>query len=85
MDASNAKLQAMDEREWKDLEELGRAILDQLGAAMRTGDRERAAPPPPPPRPASCSTRSPCWERLRACGYSPSPQGRRWGCRGSTP
>lgn len=43
MDASNAKLQAMDEREWKDLEELGRAILDQLGAAMRTGDPESPA------------------------------------------
>ena len=28
----------MDERQWKDLEELGRAILDQLGHAMRTGD-----------------------------------------------
>lgn len=38
MDASNAALEAMDERQWKDLEELGQAILDQLGRAMRTGD-----------------------------------------------
>lgn len=38
MDASNAALETMYERQWKDLEELGQAILDQLARAMRTGD-----------------------------------------------
>lgn len=40
MDASNEKLKAMDESQWNNLEELGRAIIDQLAQAMKTGDPE---------------------------------------------
>lgn len=40
MDASNATLEAMDQNQWKDLEELGQAILEQLERALRTGDPE---------------------------------------------
>ena len=38
IDAANAKLLAMDESEWRDKETLETAIIDQLGAAMATGD-----------------------------------------------
>jgi DNA-binding transcriptional MerR regulator len=38
MDASNAALEAMDENQWNDLEELGREIIGQLARAMRTSD-----------------------------------------------
>lgn len=42
MDASNRALEAMDEREWNDLEALGRAIIEQLARAMETDDPESA-------------------------------------------
>ena len=38
VDAANAKLLAMDETEWNDMNELETAIIQQLRAAMATGD-----------------------------------------------
>lgn len=42
MDAANAKLLAMDETEWNDLAALEQAIIEQLVAAMATGDAQGA-------------------------------------------
>lgn len=42
IDAANKKLLAMDEREWTDVQALGEAIIEQLKAAMATGDARGA-------------------------------------------
>lgn len=42
IDAANKKLLAMDEREWTDVQALGEAIIEQLKAAMTTGNAHGA-------------------------------------------
>lgn len=42
IDAANKKLLAMDEGEWTDVQALGEAIIEQLKAAMATGDAHSA-------------------------------------------
>lgn len=42
VDAANRKLLAMDEGEWTDVQALGEAIIEQLKAAMTTGDARSA-------------------------------------------
>lgn len=42
IDAANKKLLAMDEGEWTDVQALGEAIIEQLKAAMATGDAHGA-------------------------------------------
>ena len=43
VDAANAKLEAMSEKEWNDMNELEEAIIEQLKAAIATGDPESDA------------------------------------------